>query len=84
MGRDLTDTFILVGYWEFDELMDVHFLNVSQEYVQQIEAQAVAEGMEPFHTDMSVMLSSSFDIEHTLTEIGEDFFHPMVSVLSGS
>ena len=72
MGREITDTFTLVGWWEFDELMGVHFLNVSQEYVQQIEAQAVAAGMNPFRTDLSVMLSSSLDIENTLTTIGED------------
>lgn len=72
LGRDETDTFTLVGYWEFDELMGVHFLNVSEGYVKQIEAQAVAEGMEPFRTDLSVMLSSSLDIENTLTKIGED------------
>lgn len=71
-GRDITDTFTLVGWWEFDELMGVHFLNVSEEYVKQIEAQAVADGLNPFRTDLSVMLSSSLAIENTLTEIGED------------
>ena len=72
MGSDITDTFTLVGYWEFDELMGVHFLNVSEGYVKQIEAQAVAEGMNPFRTDLIVMLSSSLDIENTLKKIGED------------
>ena len=72
VGRDVTDTFTLVGWWEYDELLAVHFLNVSEEYVKQIEAMAVAEGMNPFRTDLSVMLSSSLDIENTLTKIGED------------
>ena len=72
LGRDVTDTFTLVGWWEYDELLAVHFLNVSQDYVNQIEAMAVAEGMNPFRTDLSVMLSSSLDIENTLTKIGED------------
>ncbi len=72
MGRDVTDTFTLVGWWEYDELLKVHFFNVSEEYVQQIEAMAVAEGMNPFRTDLSVMLGSSLDIENTLTRIGED------------
>ena len=72
VGRDVTDTFTLVGWWEYDELLAVHFLNVSEEYVKQIEAMAVAEGMNPFRTDLSVMLSSSLDIENALTKIGED------------
>ena len=72
MGRDVTDTFTLVGWWDYDELLQVHFLNVSEEYAGQIEAMAMAEGMHAFRTDLSVMLSSSLDIENTLTRIGED------------
>ena len=72
LGRDVTDTFTLVGWWEYDELLAVHFFNVSEEYAKQIEAMAVAEGMQPFRTDLSVMLSSSLGIEDTLTKIGED------------
>lgn len=40
MGRDVTDTFTLVGWWDYDELLQVHFLNVSEEYAGQIEAMA--------------------------------------------
>lgn len=73
LGRDVTDTFTLVGWWEYDELLAVHFFNVSEEYAKQIETQAMAEdGMEPFRTDLSVMLSSSLNIEQQLTQIGED------------
>ena len=72
LGRDVTDSFTLVGWWEYDELLAVHFFNVSEEYAKEIEAMAVAEGMNPFRTDMSVMLSGSLDIENTLTKIGED------------
>ena len=72
LGKDITDTFTLVGYWEYDELLAVHFFNVSQDYAKQIEAQAIAEGMEPFRTDLSVMLPSSLNIEQQLTQIGED------------
>ena len=72
LGRDVTDTFTLVGWWEYDELMAVHFFNVSEEYARQIEAMTAEEGMEPFRTDLSVMLANSFDIERTLTQIGED------------
>lgn len=72
VGENITDTFTLVGWWDFDELLGVHFLNVSQEYVKQIETEAVANGMDPFRTDLSVMLSNSLNIENTLTKIGED------------
>ena len=72
LGRDVTDTFTLVGWWKYDELLAVHFFNVSEEYAKQIEAMAVEEGMEPFRTDLSVMLPSSLNIEDTLTKIGQD------------
>ena len=72
LGRDVTDTFTLVGWWEYDELLAVHFFNVSEEYAKQIQAMAEAEGMEPFRTDLSVMLPSSLNIEDTLTKIGKD------------
>ena len=72
MGWDVTDTFTLVGWWDYDELMSVHFLNVSKEYAQKIERKAVAGGLKPFRTDLSVMLRSSLNIENDLTRIGED------------
>ena len=43
LGRDVTDSFTLVGWWEYDELLAVHFFNVSEEYAKEIEAMAVAE-----------------------------------------
>lgn len=72
MGWDITDTFTLVGWWDYDELLSVHFFNVSKEYAQKIEKKAVAGGMKPFRTDLSVMLRSSLNIENDLTRIGED------------
>lgn len=72
MDKTITDTFTLVGWWDYDELMAVHYLNISREYAQQIEAQAIAEGMQPFRTDLNVMLPSAMNIEDTLTKIGED------------
>lgn len=72
LGSDVTDTFTLVGWWDYDRLMDVHYLNVSEEYVRRIEAEAMADGMEQFRTDLSVMLSSSVGIEEALTRIAED------------
>lgn len=72
LGREVTDTFILVGWWDYDELLEVHFFNVSEEYARQIEAMAMEEGMEPFRMDLSVMLASPLNIEEVLTIIGQE------------
>ena len=53
----VTDTFTLVGYWEYDELMPVHYINISRDYADDIEAQAVKTGLQPFRTDLNVMLN---------------------------
>lgn len=46
----VTDTFTLVGYWDYDELMPVHYINISRDYADDIEAQAVKTGLQPFRT----------------------------------
>ena len=71
-GDDVTDTFTLVGWWDYDDRMAVHYINISREYAQEMEAQAIAEGMHSFRKDLNVMLSSSMNIEAALTKIGED------------
>ena len=71
-GDDVTDTFTLVGWWDYDERMAVHYINISREYAQEMEARAIAAGMHPFRTDLNVMLGTSINIEDTLTRIGED------------
>lgn len=71
-GDDVTDTFTLVGWWDYDERMAVHYINISREYAQEMESRAIAAGMHPFRTDLNVMLSSALNIEETLTKIGED------------
>ncbi|MFQ6938455.1 MAG: hypothetical protein ACLRSV_08315 [Oscillospiraceae bacterium] len=53
----VTDTFTLVGYWDYDELMPVHYINISRDYADDIEAQAVKTGLQPFRTDLNVMLA---------------------------
>ena len=50
----VTDTFTLVGYWDYDELMPVHYINISRDYADDIEAQAVKTGLQPFRTDLNV------------------------------
>ena len=58
-----TDTFTLVGFWEYDDLVPVHFINVSEEYAKQVEQEAVEKGAEPFRRDLNVMMRSSVNIE---------------------
>lgn len=72
LGREITDTFTLCGWWDYDEVMSVHSLNVSKEYAEEIERLAMEDDMMSFRTDMSVMLKNSLDIESALTKIGED------------
>lgn len=36
-GFQETDTFILSGYWEYDDLMPVHYINVSKDYVKSVQ-----------------------------------------------
>ena len=35
----VTDTFTLVGYWDYDELMPVHYINISRDYWMSYVAQ---------------------------------------------
>ena len=69
-GGSRTDTFVLAGWWEYDSISPVHFINVSRTYVKNLEKEK--EGMEPFRTDLSVMLPSSMNIDGTMEEIEKD------------
>lgn len=71
-GLPRRDTFTLVGFWEYDNLMPVHFINVSAEYVEQLEAEAVSAGGEAFRADMNVMLASSINIRGVMESIDTD------------
>lgn len=70
--RQMTDTFTLVGWWEFDSLSPVHFINFSEEYVTQLSEEAVSQGLEPYRTDMNIMLSSSLNIRGVMESIDTD------------
>ncbi|MDE7265884.1 MAG: ABC transporter permease [Lachnospiraceae bacterium] len=74
IGPEITETFTLVGYWDYDNLMPVHYVNISKEYVQEIEAYAIASGMdmECFRRDLNVMLASSVDIRGQMEEVDTD------------
>ena len=65
----VTDTFTLVGYWDYDELMPVHYINISRDYADDIEAQAVKTGLQPFRTDLNVMMASSTNIQGQMEQV---------------
>ena len=71
-GGSRTDTFVLAGWWEYDSICPVHFINVSRTYVENLEKEMEKEGMEPFRIDLSVMLPSSMNIDGTMEEIEKD------------
>lgn len=68
----VTDTFTLVGYWDYDELMPVHYINISRDYADDIEAQAVKTGLQPFRTDLNVMLVSGTNIQGQMEQVDTD------------
>lgn len=67
-----TDTFTLVGWWKYDELSPVHFINVSKDYAELVEEEAMAEGAVPFRRDLNVMLGSSINIDGVMERIIEE------------
>lgn len=67
-----TDTFTLVGWWEYDGLMPVHYLNVSKDYIAALQEEAVERGVEPFRSDLNVMMKSSLDIRGQMEQVDTD------------
>lgn len=69
---DQTDTFTLVGFWEYDNLMPVHYINVSEEYADAIIEKATAAGADRFRTDLNVMMASGLDIRGQMEQVVAD------------
>ena len=69
---DKTDTFTLAGWWDYDDISPVHFVNISEEYAQSVEAEGIAAGMNPFRTDLNVMMASSIDIRGQMEQVDLD------------
>lgn len=67
-----TDTFKLVGYWEYDDISPVHYLNISKEYAELVQKEVVEQGYDSFRTDLNIMLDSSMNIEGQMEKIEED------------
>ena len=72
ISYDKTDTFTLAGWWDYDDISPVHFVNVSEEYARSIEAEGMAAGMNPFRTDLNVMMASSLDIRGQMEQVDLD------------
>lgn len=72
MPYEKTDTFTLVGWWEYDDISPVHYINISEEYAKEIEADAMSKGLEPFRIDLNVMMASSLDIRGQMEQVDLD------------
>lgn len=67
-----SDTFTLVGWWEYDDISPVHYINISREYADSVEAEGISKGMTPFRTDLGVMMASSVDIRGQMEQVDTD------------
>ena len=72
LSYEKTDTFTLVGWWDYDDINPVHYVNVSEEYARSVEAEGMAAGMNPFRTDLNVMMASRLDIRGQMEQVDLD------------
>lgn len=72
MPYEKTDRFILVGWWEYDDISPVHYINISEGYAKEIEAEALSKGLEPFRVDLNVMLASGINIRGQMEQVDQD------------
>lgn len=72
MPYEKTDLFTLAGWWEYDDISPVHYINISEEYAKEIEAEAMSKGLEPFRIDLNVMMVSSMNIRGQMEQVDLD------------
>ena len=72
MPYEKTDTFTLAGWWEYNDISPVHYINISEEYAKEIEAEAMSKGLEPFRTDLNVMMASGMNIRGQMEQVDLD------------
>lgn len=72
VSYEKTDTFTLVGWWDYDDIMPVHYLNVSKEYIDTLQAEALERGTDPFRSDLNVMMASSVNIRGQMEQVDTD------------
>lgn len=67
-----TDTFRLVGWWDYDDISPVHFINVSEAYVRKVEQAAFGGGADHLREDINVMFRTSIGIEENMKTVEND------------
>ena len=67
-----TDTFTLAGWWEYDDISPVHYINISEEYAKEMETEAISKGLDPFRIDLNVMMASSMNIRGQMEQVDLD------------
>lgn len=72
LSYEKTDTFTLAGWWEYDDLSPVHYINISEEYAKAVDAEASKKGLDSFRTDLNVMLKSSVNIRGQMEQVDSD------------
>ena len=72
MPYEKTDRFTLVGWWEYDDISPVHYINISEGYAKEIETEALSKGLEPFRVDLNVMLASGINIRGQMEQVDQD------------
>ena len=61
-----------MGFWDYDDLMPVHYINIPADYASSIEAQAAEQGLEPFRVDLNVMMASAANIRGQMEQVDTD------------
>ena len=72
MPYEKTDRFTLVGWWEYDDISPVHYINISEQYAKEIETEALSKGLEPFRVDLNVMLASGINIRGQMEQVDQE------------
>ena len=67
-----TDTFRLVGWWDYDDISPVHFINVSEAYVRKVEPAAFGGSADHLREDINVMFRTSIGIEENMKTVEND------------
>ncbi len=81
---EMEDTFVLAGYWEYDPMCPAHFINVSKEYLEEMQEVVNERGLDPLRTDLNVMLRSSWALEETLISIALESGYDLMDVNAGN
>lgn len=72
LGYEKTDIFTLAGWWEYDEISPVHYINISEDYAKELETEAMSKGLELFRIDLNVMMASSMNIRKQMEQVDLD------------